>query len=142
MNLGLIGDEAIHLTADMEWVENKFLEVLRRAKPDWIVTYDLSGTAQLRKLTERLNEIPAKANLWDVAQTENLAPSRLVLINGFYQPHHCEIALQDTDILAWVDYVVCFRNGQPHSFLDSLRQGKILEINYLEKSEKWRNYNY
>lgn len=118
MNLGLVGDETIELVADMNWVRAKFLEILNRAKPEWIVTFDLPGVAKLRKF----------------------APQRLVLVDWYYEPANCEIAVVDHDILAYVDYVVVFSNGQPHSLIDSVRQGKVLEINYLSKAEKWQVY--
>lgn len=118
MNLGLVGDETIELVADMNWVRAKFLEILNRANPAWVVTFDLPGAAKLRKF----------------------AHQRLVLVDWYYEPANCEIALVDRNILAYVDYVVIFSNGQPHALLDSVRQGKVLEVNYLSKEEKWHTY--
>jgi hypothetical protein len=118
MNLGLVGDETIELVADMNWVQAKFLEILNRTKPDWLVTFDLPGTAKLRKF----------------------AHQRLVLVEWHYKPVNCELAVVDPNILAYSDYLVVFSNGQPHSLIDSVRQGKVLEVNYLSKEEKWHEY--
>lgn len=138
MNLGLVGDETIHLVADMSWIESKFLEILERANPEWLITFDLPGTAELRKLLDH-DIFKNNENLFD-PKYANLRSKRLVLVKRYYQPRWCEIALQDMDIMAYSDYLVIFSNGQAHSLLDSLRKGMVLEINYLEKSEKWRKY--
>lgn len=139
MNLGLVGDETIHIVADMEWINAKFLEIIDRAKPKWLVTYDLPGAAELRGLLKPEINLVNPDDFFS-PRASNLTVKRLVLTNTSYQPRWCEIALLDTDILAWVEHLVIVSNGQTHSVLDSFRQGKILEVNYLEKSERWQEY--
>lgn len=132
MNLGIVGDDISLIggnstskwTSHNDWVLEVLTDIYNRSKAEVLVTYDNLGIS----LTARqLFKDAKKIVLTDIYY-------------NFYFPLFANLVILDDDILAWADYMVIIGNGQRHPLFEKCRSGKVYEVNYLDRSQRWVTY--